>query len=511
MRFTESDLTQIRAHGLDADAVTGQLARFASGFSPLHLDRACTPGDGITRISDGEATALIAASDTAAAAGRVAKFVPASGAASRMFKDLMAIAADPEGDARIADTADTGAAAARVFLARLDDFAFIGALGEVLAARGEDLGTLRAAGGGCRIITAALGPDGLDMARLPKGLLAFHQHADCPHTAAADHLAEAAAFVHGGGSIDVHFTVSDVHQELFEAECAAAVSTHADTRLSVSFSQQQPATDTIAAAADNTPFRDDDGRLVFRPGGHGALLSNLQALGGDIVFLKNVDNILPASANAEAVRQMKILCGRVVMTQQALFPLLQRLTADGAAADDALHAAATAQCASLGIATAAAPAADDADWPAWFVAQLNRPIRVCGMVRNEGEPGGGPFWVRHQQGACSPQIVESSQVALDDPAAAATWQSSTHFNPVLLACGVRDFRGGAFALADYCDPETGFVAEKSMAGRPLRALELPGLWNGAMAHWLTQFVDVPISVFNPVKTVLDLLRPGHQA
>lgn len=282
------------------------------------------------------------------------------------------------------------------------------------------------------------------------------------------------------------------------------------TRYEITFSEQSPATDTIAVDVNNRPFRDRDGRLLFRPGGHGALLRNLNDLRGDMVFLKNVDNVVPDRLKDDAIRYKKALGGYLAELQALLFGYLRRL--DGGERDAGLldEAMEFLRQKFPSAAPVSSHPRSQEEKAGFLVTRLNRPLRVCGMVRNEGEPGGGPFWVRQDDGTLSPQIVESSQVDMKSREQRAIWEASTHFNPVDLVCGVRNYRGEPFDLMSYTDPDTGFISVKSKDGRELKALELPGLWNGAMARWNTVFVEVPSSTFNPVKTVLDLLRPAHQ-
>ena len=283
-----------------------------------------------------------------------------------------------------------------------------------------------------------------------------------------------------------------------------------DTTYEITFSEQEPASDTIAVDMNSEPFRDSEGRLLFRPGGHGALLRNLNGLRGDVVFLKNIDNVVPDRLKGETTRYRKALGGYLVELQDILFGYLRRLCAgerDGRLIHEMVEFLRQRFPSSVPDHLDRLSEKEKADF---LFARLNRPTRVCGMVRNEGEPGGGPFWVRHADGTLSPQIVESSQVDMKSEEQKAVWAASTHFNPVDLVCGVRDFRGNPFNLMDYTDPDTGFISVKSKDGLDLKALELPGLWNGAMARWNTVFVEVPSSTFNPVKTVLDLLRPAHQ-
>ena len=358
----------------------------------------------------------------------------------------------------------------------------------------------------------------MNYANLPKGLVPFHAYGDHTRTAFEEHLVEALEYVRDASSVArLHFTVPASHQRAIQTYLDSVCHRYAqrDAQLDISYSIQKPSTDTIAVDADNIPVRDSNGALVFRPGGHGALLENLADLQGDIIFIKNIDNVLPDRLKPDTYRYKKLLCGSLLHLQQQAFFHIARLKASlPSESDGARIALDTARSFAQDELSLVLP--QDFERTAMpyqrdlLIAQLDRPLRVCGVVKNTGEPGGGPFWVRQTDGTTSRQIVESSQVDMTNAEQRARWQAATHFNPVDLVCGVRDYRGRPFPLAHFVDPATGFISEKSKDGRSLRALELPGLWNGAMAHWNTVFVEVPGSTFHPVKTVMDLLRPEHQ-
>jgi len=343
--------------------------------------------------------------------------------------------------------------------------------------------------------------DDLGFASMPKGLIPFHRSPLGPRTAFQEQLDEAHQVVAtDGGAGRVHFTVSPEYHERIAAHCA-------DSAHEVTFSEQAPSTDTVAVDLDDRPLRDADGRLVFRPGGHGALIDNLGALQGDVVFVKNIDNVVPASRRAGVVEHQRLLAGVLLERQARAHEYWHRLHEDSETVEEALSFAQNGlhRTPPGAVATGGTDARR-----AWLFDVLARPIRVCGMVRNEGEPGGGPFWVRAADGSESLQIVESSQIDHADPVQERHFKASTHFNPVDLVCAVRDPEGRPLDLSRFVDPDTGFIANKSKDGVDLKALERPGLWNGAMAHWNTIFVEVPLTTFNPVKTVFDLLRPAHQ-
>lgn len=493
--LTAEDRRAIEARGMDPADVEAQLALLADPPGFARLDRPCTVGDGIERVGEECERRLLALADEAAAAGRLTRFVPASGAATRMFDALAAALAGPDGPAP--------EPVARL-LGALPLLPFHGALGRAAAAAGRDLAALLASGDWKAVVGLLLEEPGLGYATTPKGLLPFHSYPDRPRTAFEEHLREAAAQVAAvGGACRCHFTVSPEHRARFAGALAAlrpGLEADLGCRLEVDFSTQDPATDTIAGALEGGPFRTDEGELLFRPGGHGALLRNLGELGADLVVVKNIDNILPERRRLLAVRWHQLLTGVLVDVQRQAWRLLAALRARPG---DAVRAEAAALARRLG------HAADEAT-PAELAAFLDRPLRVCGMVRNEGEPGGGPFWVADERGVPRPQIVEASQVDPDDPRQQAILRRATHFNPVALVCAVRDAEARPYDLTRFVDPRAVFVARKSHQGRPLLALERPGLWNGAMARWSTLFVEVPAATFAPVKTVFDLLRPEHQ-
>nr|WP_302985852.1 DUF4301 family protein [uncultured Alistipes sp.] len=476
--FTEKDLHQIEQHGLTREAVERQIENFRRGFPFLKVVRAASPGDGVVVVDDAAADAAQARYEQAAHGLSVVKFVPASGAATRMFKELFEFVNEGKRGKGI----DT-------LLENIERFAFWPELKAVLPEGADD-----------RTVVSCIVKQGLNYGQKPKGLVTFHAYPDGARKAVEEHLVEGAAYASTDGVARIHFTVSPEHRAGFESLLAEKVPLYEKRfgiRYEISFSVQKPSTDTIAVNPDNTPFRQEDGSLLFRPAGHGALIENLNEIDADIIFIKNIDNVTTDARRGDTIRYKKVLAGLLLELQEQAFAHLRALEAG--TADLAEVAAFVEQrlCVKL-------PAACDA---ALLRAVLDRPIRVCGMVRNEGEPGGGPFWVANPDGTESLQIAESSQISPDDMP---LMKSATHFNPVDLVCGVRTSQGGKFDLRRYTDPSTGFISSKSSGGRELRAQELPGLWNGAMARWNTVFVDVPITTFSPVKVVQDLLRPQHQ-
>jgi len=362
------------------------------------------------------------------------------------------------------------------------------------------------------VLSLILGEQGLNYGNLPKGLVKFHAYDDGARKAVAEHLVEGAEYAKNrDSSVSIHFTVSPNHLEGFKAEVAKskeAVEKKYGVAIVVDYSIQKPSTDTIAVNLDNTPFRGNDGELVFRPAGHGALLENLNDIDGDVIFVKNIDNVVPDNLKPTTVEYKKVLAGLLVDVQERAFAVLRTL--DGNASDDKALTDGTFLIEKLGGDLSKLDSLNETEKADCIKKFLNRPIRVCGMVKNLGEPGGGPFVARNSDGDYSLQIVESSQIDLKNPAQKAIFDEATHFNPVDLVCGVKNYKGEKFDLRDFRDPKTGFISIKSKDGRELKAMELPGLWNGAMSNWITLFVEVPLVTFNPVKSINDLLRTEHQ-
>ncbi len=509
MNFSQDDLKQLCERSIEPAAAARQLARLSNGQSAIRLERACTTGDGIVQIQPADHAHLNRAFTAAVVAGRLQRFIPASGAASRMFSPLQADAEVLAACRSVAPTFQPGTAECelRRFFDELESFAFYPDLVNAMADAGHDLQRALAVRDLELILRYLLEPCGLGYANLPKGLLAFHAAADGARTPFVEHLAEAALLNGLDGTVSLHFTVSTEHLQLFKAQFAAWRSTLEETYgccFAVTYSTQKPSTDTLALAADGQPLRDADGRLVLRPGGHGALLENLNDLAGDIILVRNIDNVVPDALKQANLVWTRLLAGYLLVVQeeqQALLkalheqpgdPLLRELAAGFLA--DRLQEDVSSE--------------EDAQA---LIGRLDRPLRVCGMVPNSGEPGGGPFWVLDTRGRVTRQIVEGAQIDREDPQQAAILARSTHFNPVDMVCGVSDWRGRPYDLACFVDEEAVIITTKMQDGQEVRVLERPGLWNGSMAGWHTLFVEIPTEAFNPVKTVFDLLRPAHQA
>ena len=498
--LNEQDLKQIAQRGISAEQIETQLKQFETGFPFLRLEAAAAVGRGIMAPNAEERQQYVDAWQKYKAEGRrVVKFVPASGAASRMFKNIFAFAdgenAEPTTDFE------------KKYFNEIERFAFFGALDAVCQKNlGKGVKALMAEGRYREVAQQMLRPEGLNYGQLPKGMLLFHQYPEGARTPMEEHLVEGALYAASNGEAHVHFTVSHEHLDFFKQKVAEKVDGFAKQygiKYDISFSEQKPSTDTLAANPDNTPFRNDDGSLLFRPGGHGALIENLNEIEADVIFIKNIDNVVPDRLKPETTEWKQVIAGVLVSKQQKAFDYLRLL--DKGATDEQLKEIACFVKNELCIDPKENKV--DADY---LRRKLKRPMRVCGVVKNVGEPGGGPFLTYNQDGTVSLQILESSQIDTNNEEYMKMFTQGTHFNPVDLVCAVRDYQGKAFDLPEYVDKTTGFISSKSKSGKELKALELPGLWNGAMSDWSTIFVEVPLGTFNPVKTVNDLLRDQHQ-
>jgi hypothetical protein len=517
--WTVEDRAQLEERGISTAEIERQLALFKTERKYTALLRACTLEDGIEQITEEDIPGLHSLQQTAAATGRFTKFVPASGAASRMFQTLLHYLKGPGSEdcwpdvLQEAESGEVEAGYLLTFIRELDRFAFRNDLGSALEAEG-DPATLVEAGSFRLILDALLGPSGLNYERLPKGLLKFHHYPDGSRTPFEEHLVEAAHFIKDeSGNCQLHFTVSPEHRALFARlfeERKGRYQEQLGATFSTSYSEQKRSTDTLAVDLDNQPIRDDAGNMTFRPGGHGSLIDNLDDLQADLIYIKNIDNVQPDRLRQTTLDWKRILGGYLVQIQQQVHESLKRLKNKKTGLERLereLNASSRRLLVGLNGNLGGASAEIRREF---LINRLNRPIRVCGVVKNTGEPGGGPFWVRGEDGMATLQIVESAEVDPDDKEQQRILRSSTHFNPVDLVCAVKDARGKNYDLQRFVDPEAGIISTKTAGGRELRALERPGLWNGAMAGWNTIFVEVPMETFTPVKTVLDLLRDIHQ-
>lgn len=514
--FTDKDLKQINSKGIELTTVEKQVKHFKAGFPFINLAAAATTDKGLHSYSNEEAAKLAAWFDEHFSDYEILKFVPASGAASRMFKDLLKFRDEYEGTKPNIEKYldDQSFGSPYYFFNNIKKFAFYNELNSLLIKDGLDLDQLIANLDFKPILHLFLSEEGMDYASKPKGLLLFHNYEDGPRLSVEEHLVEGAHYsTDKENQTSVHLTVSPEHQVKFEEAIALKKEKYEkkfDVSFNISFSQQKPSTDTIAVDLNNEPFRNGDGSLLFRPGGHGALIENLNDLKGEIIFIKNIDNVVPDRLKGETYLYKKVIGGLLMKLQESNFEFLEMLE-DGNLQEEELENIRQFAEKELNIFV---PAAYDGyekiERIDFLYGMMNRPMRVCGMVKNEGEPGGGPFWVINDRDEWSLQIVESSQIDFSNSRQKEIAGQATHFNPVDLVCGVKNFNGENFDLREFVDPETGFVSQKSKDGKELKAQELPGLWNGAMADWITIFVETPIITFNPVKIINDLLRPQHQ-
>ena len=501
------DLELLAAKGISKEQIEEQLACFVKGFPYFGIAASASVEKGIMVISQEQQATYMEAWDAYLAKNKkIVKFVPASGAASRMFKNLFEFLS--------ADYSEPQNAFEKKFFDEIQKFAFYDALNnKCIENESKDIPALVANGEYKAVVANLLEAKGLNYGQLPKGLLLFHSYANTARTAMEEHLAEGAMYAkNNAGEVNIHFTVSPEHKPLFEQLVANKVSEYEEkfsVKYDLSFSVQKPSTDTIAANMENGPFRDKNDNLLFRPGGHGALIENLNDVEADVVFVKNIDNVVPDSFKCSTVIFKKVIAGVLVSLQERIFSYLELIDSGKYTheqVEEMIHFLQEDLC----IKNPDTKLLEDAELILYIKNKLNRPLRVCGMVKNVGEPGGGPFLAVNPDGTISLQILESSQIDLKDPEKKAMFEKGTHFNPVDLVCALKNYKGEKFNLPEYVDKNTGFISYKSKDGRELKALELPGLWNGAMSDWNTIFVEVPIETFNPVKTVNDLLRTEHQ-
>ncbi|MHA8093105.1 DUF4301 family protein [Aquirufa regiilacus] len=484
--LSTSDLLQLSARGIRPEEINQQVDYFKQGFPWMNLEKSATIGDGIVRFSDADLASHIERFESRRSSLNLLKMVPASGAATRMFKSLFEYISSGQPNKE-----------SDLFFSQKESFAFYQELASITPDGSSEVDVLK----------VLLGASGMEYGSLPKGLLKFHQYPAGARTPLEEHLVEAAEYASDGQKARLHFTVSPEHRGRFEAlvaQLSPIWSSHFGIEFEVTFSEQKPATDTVAVNMDNSLFREDDGSLLFRPAGHGALLENLNDLTADIIFIKNIDNVVPDHLKQATIQYKKALAGLLLWILEGISYLEMRLKGElkPALIEEALLEIKTY----LGFEVSGDFAFLSLDAQAAALLEiLGRPTRICGVVKNTGEPGGGPFWCQDAVGNLTLQLVESAQVDMSNDSQKELFAGSTHFNPVDLVCATR----GKDLLA-YRDMSTGFITEKTKDGKSLKAQELPGLWNGAMANWNTLFVEVPLETFNPVKTVTDLLRPAHQ-
>ena len=506
--LNENDKQLLQKKGIPEEVIEQQIKRFETGFPYLKIECAATASKGIKVLTNKEFSACTERwRNYQKGEGSILKFVPASGAASRMFKNIFAFITD--------GNAEPQSDFEKKFFNDIENFAFYETLNNKCnSLYGMTIQQLIDNGRYVDVAKALLQPDGLNYGAMPKALLKFHKAvAKSTRTPLEEHLEEGAQYaVDAKRNVNIHFTVSPEHRNAFKSlieKQSPKLEKVWGVKFNVTMSEQLEKTDTVAVNLDNSLYRDENGNLLFRPAGHGALIENLNACDAQVVFIKNIDNVVPARLRAETIRYKKALGGYLLLLQQRIANFLTILEQGTPSAkqlksmlqfletDLCTHSDATAQM-------------DDKQLAEYIFKKFNRPIRVCGMVKNEGEPGGGPYLAYNADGSCSPQILEAAQIDPDDDRVVEIMRTGTHFNPVDLVCYLHDYKGNKFNLKDFVDPDTGLISIKSKNGVEIKALELPGLWNGSMSNWNTAFVEVPAATFNPVKTVNDLLRKQHQ-
>jgi len=501
MEFSERDIKQIKSLGISSKVVENQLERFKNGFPELKLSGNIFAGNGLRILTTQEVQKYTAKYDEDSAQLELVKFVPASGAASRMFKLLYNYLEDAVGleDNEI-----------QAFFKGIGKFAFSDELAGLIKDNLEE----RIKSGDKKIVELLLAEQGLNYGNLPKALLTFHKYIDGTTTKAIDeHLIEGANYCSDmNGRVCLHFTVSEEHMEPIKTHLSKTVPIYEarfGKHFDISFSVQDTATNTLAVDMDNEPFR-IDGELLFRPGGHGALLTNLNAIDADVIFIKNIDNVAANWLLNDTVEYKKALGAVLLETQNTIFNFCKILDESSGLSLETENSIISFLQSKLGFKISASYLKlPEIERKKYLAGKLNRPTRICGVVESKNT-GGGPFWVKHPDGSESFQLVETDQINKTDNAQLTFLNASNYANITDLFCGVKNYKGEKFDLTQFSNPETGFISHKSLSGKPLKAMELPGLWNGAMSDWNTAFVEVPMSTFNPVKTVLDLLKKEHQ-
>ncbi|MDN3722834.1 DUF4301 family protein [Aequorivita sp. SDUM287046] len=505
--FTEKNLLQINSHGLSEAEINRQLTIFKNGIPFANVVAAAAVGNGIETLSPDQQHQFATLFDIEKEKLSLLKFVPASGAATRMFKFLHAFLDRFNFEKNNIDEflQKEENRELKKFFGSTDKFAFADLVTENLHRKYSDFQHFEKGKQYYLFVKETLDKTGINLSETPKGLVPFHKYGENYVTAFGEQLYEAAFYATSNGVANLHFTVSEEHEEKFKKryeEIQEIVEKKTGAKFNISYSFQKKETDTIAATLENNPFFDESGNLVFRPSGHGALLQNLNEVDADIIFIKNIDNVVSQNYVETIAFQKKVLAGKLISLQQKIFDFVEKLHSE-ISSEEVLKAASKFISEELHIKST--PTIKEA-----ILKILERPIRVCGVVENTGAPGGGPFLVKDKNGNESFQIVEMSQIDINNPQQKALVEKATHFNPVDLVCGVRTYKGEKFNLLEFSDPDAGFISNKSHNGKEIKALELPGLWNGAMANWNTVFVEVPLITFNPVKTVNDLLNEVHQ-
>ncbi len=516
MHISDKDIKQIKAKGLTVEQVMQQIEIFKKDIPFVNLREAATLNNGIVDLETSELMELAKIYDEKLEKIDAVKFVPASGAATRMFKELFRFLENYDFSKESINSYLNyeKATAIRLFLIGLEKLPFYDIVLEATKKKyprfddfseGEQLYAF--------VKSMLKNGAGLNYGAFPKGLLPFHKYTDGVNTAFEEHLHEASRYSTKNGKAKLHFTVSKEHLKGFKDEFERVkkiVEEKTNTTFDISYSFQKESTDTIAVTLKNEPFKKEDGSILFRPGGHGALIENLNDIEADVVFIKNIDNVVVRKYQDELTIYKKALAGKLIMVQNRVFSILESLDTN-MPDDEELAEIRKFLTGELNIIMPV----DFEKFSDYYKREylqeaLNRPIRVCGMVLNEGEPGGGPFWIKNERGNVELQIIESAQIDIKNPRQFDKMKGATHFNPVDIVCTMKNYKGVKFNLLDYVDPKLSFITKKSINGSSVKALELPGLWNGGMAKWISIFIEVPLTTFNPVKTVNDLLKSAHQ-
>jgi hypothetical protein len=497
--YTEIQKRQLLELGIENELIEMQLKNFRQGFTYAYLVKPATISDGIILLSDSEIENFIKIYNEYSKSASVVKFVPASGAASRMFKGLFEFLND---NSKLDE--------AKQLVQNIDKYAFKDDLENFYKEQSKSLKELSKNNQYEAIVKSILTLPGLNYGNLPKGLLKFHIYPDGARTGMEEHITEGIKYALANGNLNLHFTISPEHEQVFKFEFEKMYTKYVNEniQLNISYSFQMKSTDTIAVDIENNPLIDEEGKFVFRPGGHGALLENLNDINADLIFIKNIDNVVPDYLKHFTVRYKKALAGLLIKIKQQITDVIVYLESNNTYSEKRKNEISIFLEKYL---RASAPEnLDNLKYAEYVKSKLNKPIRICGMVKNAGEPGGGPFWTKNINSELTLQIIESSQVDLNSQQQKNIFNEATHFNPVDLVCSTMDYKGEKFNLLNFRDSSAGFISEKTLAGKKLRAQELPGLWNGSMAHWITLFVEVPLETFNPVKTYTDWLRKEHQ-
>lgn len=513
MSYTKEDLKNFKHRNIKAEEIDRQLANFKNGFDYVTLTEPATVDNGIIRITPEEEERLLTNFELVRQKYDLLKMVPASGSATRMFKDLFTFLETYQGTEEefLEFVQQKSAGSMYEFFQKMDELPFYNRLAAALWHDGKDINKMLAKREFNEILKYILSKKGLNYGNTPKGLVDFHIYRDFVRTAFDEHIVEGALYCNNGKVSHLHFTVSEEYLNLFNARLKKVTKVFEkmfNVKYDVTFSVQKPSTDTVSIDANGEILRDEEGKIVFRPGGHGALIHNLNELKADIIFIKNIDNVIPDRSKADTVKYKELLAGTLLDIQHKVFGYISLL--DKKPTDEQLQEIETFMT-SIGYKEAEGKTFKDRKERIKHLYQLlDRPIRICGMVRNEGEPGGGPFWVKTKDGSSRLMIIESAQINLKDKEQKKIFDHSTHFNPVDLVCGVKNHKGKKFDLEKFIDPGQGFITNKSYKGKDIKVQELPGLWNGAMSNWITVFVEVPLTTFTPVKTVFDLFRFEHR-